>query len=114
MSAFTGSLHRRATAADAPRARLHVHADYMGPLNPAALACMKELQHECFKMGIPLNTRHREVAPNQYEFTASPPVTPSHCMYDAVHTDGAALRVAAAGTSARRTSESPARRSTRT
>jgi len=40
---------------------------YMGPLNPAALACMKELQHECFKMGIPLNTRHREVAPNQYE-----------------------------------------------
>jgi len=40
---------------------------YMGPLNPVALACMKEIQHECFKMGIPLNTRHREVAPNQYE-----------------------------------------------
>ena len=40
---------------------------YMAPLNPVALACMKEMQHECFKMGIPLNTRHREVAPNQYE-----------------------------------------------
>jgi len=40
---------------------------YMAPLNPIALACMKEMQHECFKMGIPLNTRHREVAPNQYE-----------------------------------------------
>jgi len=26
------------------------------------------MQHECFKMGIPLNTRHREVAPGQYEF----------------------------------------------
>merc|ERR1712070_138814 len=40
---------------------------YMSPLNKAALECMKEMQHECFKMGIPLNTRHREVAPNQYE-----------------------------------------------
>ena len=40
---------------------------YMAPLNPIALACMKEMQHECFKMGIPLNTRHQEVAPNQYE-----------------------------------------------
>ena len=34
---------------------------YMAPLNPVALECMKEMQHECFKMGIPLNTRHREV-----------------------------------------------------
>ncbi|GFH60457.1 glutamine synthetase type III [Chaetoceros tenuissimus] len=43
---------------------------YMGPLSHStpALACMKEIQHECFKMGIPLRTRHREVAPNQYEF----------------------------------------------
>jgi glutamine synthetase len=40
---------------------------YMGPLNQVALACMQEIQHEAFKMGIPLNTRHREVAPNQYE-----------------------------------------------
>ncbi|KAL1495374.1 hypothetical protein AB1Y20_016743, partial [Prymnesium parvum] len=40
---------------------------YMAPLNPVALACMREMQHEAFKMGIPLNTRHREVAPNQYE-----------------------------------------------
>ena len=28
---------------------------------------MQEIQHEGFLMGIPLNTRHREVAPNQYE-----------------------------------------------
>jgi len=40
---------------------------YMAPLNPIALKCMKEMQHEAFKMGIPLKTRHREVAPNQYE-----------------------------------------------
>ena len=40
---------------------------YMGPLNQVAMECMKEIQHEAFMMGIPLNTRHREVAPNQYE-----------------------------------------------
>ena len=34
----------------------------------SALACMQEVQEECFKLGIPLRTRHREVAPNQYEF----------------------------------------------
>lgn len=33
-----------------------------------ALACMQEIQETCFVMGIPLRTRHREVAPNQYEF----------------------------------------------
>jgi len=29
---------------------------------------MKEIQEECYKLGIPLKTRHREVAPGQYEF----------------------------------------------
>ena len=38
---------------------------YMAPLNQAALRCMQEMQETAFKMGIPLNTRHREVAPNQ-------------------------------------------------
>ena len=43
---------------------------YMAPLSSAtgALACMQEIQDECWKMGIPLKTRHREVAPNQFEF----------------------------------------------
>ena len=43
---------------------------YMAPLSSAtpALACMQEIQEECWKMGIPLKTRHREVAPNQFEF----------------------------------------------
>jgi len=43
---------------------------YMAALSTAtpALACMKEIQDECFKMGIALKTRHREVAPNQFEF----------------------------------------------
>jgi len=43
---------------------------YMAPLNRrrSVYACMKEIQAEAFKLGIPLKTRHREVAPNQYEF----------------------------------------------
>ena len=43
---------------------------YMAPpsLTSAALACMQEVQEQCFLLGIPLRTRHREVAPNQYEF----------------------------------------------
>jgi glutamine synthetase len=60
---------RTVTGKDAPRGQ-EMCDHYMGPpsegSNPA-LACMKELQEECYKMGIPLKTRHREVAPNQYE-----------------------------------------------
>jgi len=43
---------------------------YMAPLSThtPALACMQEIQDVCFKMGIPLKTRHREVAPGQFEF----------------------------------------------
>jgi glutamine synthetase len=37
-------------------------------LASAALRCMQDIQLECFKIGIPLKTRHREVALNQYEF----------------------------------------------
>jgi len=29
---------------------------------------MQEIQDECWRIGIPLKTRHREVAPNQFEF----------------------------------------------
>jgi glutamine synthetase len=43
---------------------------YMAPLasSTAALQCMQAIQEECYRIGIPLKTRHREVAPNQYEF----------------------------------------------
>ena len=54
---------------DAPRGQ-EMCDHYMAPpslANPA-LACMQEIQDECWKLGIPLKTRHREVAPNQYEF----------------------------------------------
>ena len=41
---------------------------YMAPINPHAMDVMNEIMHECYLIGIPLRTRHREVAPNQYEF----------------------------------------------
>eukprot|EP00854_Cymbomonas_tetramitiformis_P015042 gene15042-17776_t len=43
---------------------------YMAPINTtkSVFPCMQEIQQECYKVGIPLKTRHREVAPNQYEF----------------------------------------------
>ena len=43
---------------------------YMAPINVhgRVISCMKEIQEQCYKLGIPLKTRHREVAPNQYEF----------------------------------------------
>lgn len=42
---------------------------YMAPLSLAqpALDAIKAMQDQALKMGIPLRTRHREVAPNQYE-----------------------------------------------
>merc|ERR1719453_1712115 len=42
----------------------------MGPPslgNNPALECMAEVQRQCYQLGIPLKTRHREVAPGQYE-----------------------------------------------
>jgi len=54
---------------DAPRGQ-EMCDHYMAPpsLTSPALGAMQEMQEQCFKMGIPLRTRHREVAPNQYEF----------------------------------------------
>jgi len=40
---------------------------YFAPLNPNAQDCIKNIQEEAFRLGISLKTRHREVAPNQYE-----------------------------------------------
>lgn len=34
------------------------------------MSCIQEIQEECYSLGIPLRTRHREVAPNQYEVVA--------------------------------------------
>lgn len=40
---------------------------YFGSINPRILSFMMEVEHEMFKLGIPVKTRHNEVAPAQYE-----------------------------------------------
>ncbi len=40
---------------------------YFGQIPNRVLAFMKDLEFEAYKLGIPLKTRHNEVAPNQYE-----------------------------------------------
>jgi glutamine synthetase len=40
---------------------------YFGAIPERVLACMLECERELFKLGIPVKTRHNEVAPAQYE-----------------------------------------------
>lgn len=40
---------------------------YFGAIPRRVLAFMKELEYESWKLGVPVKTRHNEVAPNQFE-----------------------------------------------
>jgi glutamine synthetase len=40
---------------------------YFGSIKDRILAYMQECEHELYKLGIPIKTRHNEVAPSQYE-----------------------------------------------
>lgn len=40
---------------------------YFGSIRSRVLAFMQEAEYELFKLGVPVKTRHNEVAPNQYE-----------------------------------------------
>ena len=40
---------------------------YFGSIPDRVIAYMAEVEHECMKLGIPIKTRHNEVAPAQYE-----------------------------------------------
>jgi glutamine synthetase len=40
---------------------------YFGAIPARVSAFMRELEYECYKLGIPVKTRHNEVAPNQFE-----------------------------------------------
>jgi glutamine synthetase len=40
---------------------------YFGAISPRVLACMQEAERELWKLGVPVKTRHNEVAPSQYE-----------------------------------------------
>ncbi|WP_179374326.1 glutamine synthetase III family protein [Winogradskyella wichelsiae] len=40
---------------------------YFGTIPARAMAYMRDLEHNCMLLGIPVKTRHNEVAPNQFE-----------------------------------------------
>ena len=40
---------------------------YFGSIATRAMAFMQDLENECMQLGIPVKTRHNEVAPNQFE-----------------------------------------------
>src|SRR5216110_2565255 len=40
---------------------------YFGAIPERVLACMADVEAELFKLGVPVKTRHNEVAPSQYE-----------------------------------------------
>ncbi|MGE3174456.1 MAG: glutamine synthetase III [Planctomycetota bacterium] len=40
---------------------------YFGSIQPRVLAFMQEVENELWKLGVPVKTRHNEVAPQQYE-----------------------------------------------
>ncbi len=42
---------------------------YFGAIPERVLACMLETERELYKLGVPVKTRHNEVAPAQYEIT---------------------------------------------
>ncbi len=41
---------------------------YFGTIPERVIACMADCETELFKLGVPVKTRHNEVAPSQYEF----------------------------------------------
>ena len=53
---------------------------YFGAIKERALAYMEDLERELYKLGIPVTTRHNEVAPSQYEF--APVFEPSNIATD--------------------------------
>ena len=57
----------RALFGAAPAKGQQLDDHYFGSIPARATAYMKEFELECHKLGIPVTTRHNEVAPNQFE-----------------------------------------------
>jgi glutamine synthetase len=53
---------------------------YFGAIPPRVLAFMAEAERELYRLGVPVKTRHNEVAPGQYEI--APLFEPSHIASD--------------------------------
>jgi glutamine synthetase len=61
--AFTG----RALFGHAGAKGQQLEDHYFGSIPERVLSYIRELEIECYKLGIPVKTRHNEVAPNQFE-----------------------------------------------
>lgn len=57
---------RTLIGADPPKGQ-ELEDHYFGSIRNRILAFMQESEHELFKLGVPVKTRHNEVAPAQYE-----------------------------------------------
>lgn len=51
----------------APAKGQQLEDHYFGSIPDRVTAFMRELETECWKLGVPIKTRHNEVAPNQFE-----------------------------------------------
>jgi glutamine synthetase len=51
----------------APPKGQELEDQYFGAIPDRILACMSEVESELYKLGVPVKTRHNEVAPSQYE-----------------------------------------------
>jgi len=61
------SLSGRTLVGTAPAKGQQLDDHYFGVIHSRVLSFMKELEQECIKLGIPIKTRHNEVAPSQFE-----------------------------------------------
>lgn len=61
------TLTGRTLLGHAPAKGQQLDDHYFGSIPSRAIAFMMDLEIECMKLGIPVKTRHNEVAPNQFE-----------------------------------------------
>jgi len=61
------SLTGRTLLGHSPAKGQQLDDHYFGSIPSRAIAYMMDLEIECMKLGIPVKTRHNEVAPNQFE-----------------------------------------------
>lgn len=61
------SLAGRTLLGHSPAKGQQLDDHYFGSIPSRVLAYMRDLETECMKLGVPVKTRHNEVAPNQFE-----------------------------------------------
>ena len=60
-------LSGRTVFGSAPAKGQQLEDHYFGSIPERVYAFMRDYEQECYKLGIPLKTRHNEVAPSQFE-----------------------------------------------